>query len=53
MLNELAAERRRAIAQYLVRQKGLDSKRVFILGSQIEMKASEHGVVALLLLRAS
>lgn len=50
-LNALAAERGRAIAKYLVRQKGIDSSRIFILDSKVEPKASEHSIVTVLFLR--
>lgn len=53
MLNALAAERGQAIAKYLLRQKGIDGKRIFLLDAKVEPKIAEHGIVTMLFLRGS
>ncbi|MGR8932826.1 MAG: DUF748 domain-containing protein [Gammaproteobacteria bacterium] len=52
-LAALAAERGRAIARYMIRQKGVDGSRVFVLGAKVEPGVEQNGIVAELLLHGS
>jgi hypothetical protein len=51
MLNALAAERGQAIARYLIRQKGLDNSRMFILDAKVQPQAPKNGMTTELFLR--